>query len=180
MMDLPVARPALKLICRRWSISRHPRFFRKHLIESLDNYTWPNIEPLYLLAPLGTEVAQMSYQQRRKEVSTMKIATSLFAGLLLIGTMGSMTTAMAQDNPAKAADGVIEKEPLNTTSYCHLKFPAINPDTLGTNHPALESANSGDIIDFYGPCDENPLGKDQQTEQKLNQERHWRDVDSGY
>jgi len=110
----------------------------------------------------------------------MKITTSLFAGLLVIGTMGSINNVMAQDNTAKAADGVIEKEPLDTSSYCHLKFPAIDPGTLGTNHPVLESADSGNIIDFYGPCDENPLGKDQQIEQKLNQERHWRDVDSGY
>jgi len=45
----------------------------------------------------------------------MKIATSLFAGLLLIGTMGSIKAANAADNTATAADGVIEKEPLNTS-----------------------------------------------------------------
>jgi hypothetical protein len=26
---------------------------------------------------------------------------------------------------------------------------------------------SGDLIDFYGPCDENPVGHDQVQEQKF-------------
>lgn len=43
--------------------------------------------------------------------------------------------------------------------------------TLGSRHPQLRDAQSGDIIDFYGPCDENPTGKDQVIEQRSYEER---------
>jgi hypothetical protein len=38
---------------------------------------------------------------------------------------------------------------------------------LASDKPVLKSPNSGDVIDYYGPCDEKPAGKDQQNEQKL-------------
>jgi len=37
---------------------------------------------------------------------------------------------------AKASDeGVISKTTESQGSYCHLTFPAIRPETLGTDHP---------------------------------------------
>jgi len=96
----------------------------------------------------------------------MKIATSLLAAVLLVGALGAINTATA-------ADGIIYKQELTPGSYCHLKFPAIREDTLGSDHPALEDPNSGDIIDFYGPCDENPVGKHQVEEQKLEELQQW-------
>jgi hypothetical protein len=48
-------------------------------------------------------------------------------------------------------DGIICKQELTPGSYCHLKFPPIREDTLGTEHPVLKDPNSGDIIHFYGP-----------------------------
>ena len=96
----------------------------------------------------------------------MKIATSLLGAVLLVGALGAINTAMA-------ADGIIYKQELTPGSYCHLKFPAIREDTLGSDHPALEDPNSGDIIDFYGPCDENPVGKHQVEEQKLEELQQW-------
>jgi hypothetical protein len=96
----------------------------------------------------------------------MKIATSLLAAVLLVGALGAINTAMA-------ADGIIDKQELTPGSYCHLKFPAIREDTLGTDHPTLEDPNSGDIIDFYGSCDENPVGKHQVEEQKLEELQQW-------
>ena len=92
----------------------------------------------------------------------MKIPTSFLAGLLLIGTLGATATAMA-------ADGVIYKQELTPGSYCHLKFPAIREETLASDHPVLTDPSDGDIIDYYGSCDENPLGKDQVHEQKLDE-----------
>jgi hypothetical protein len=100
-------------------------------------------------------------QTKRKEVTIMKIATSFFAGLLLIGTLGMSNTAMA-------ADGVIYKQVFTPGSYCHLKFPAIRAETLSSDHPVLTDPSDGDIIDYYGSCDEDPLGKDQVHEQKLD------------
>ena len=91
----------------------------------------------------------------------MKIATSFLAGLLLIGSLGAGGTATA-------ADGVISKQKLPPGSYCHLKFPAIREETLSSDHPVLLDPSDGDIIDYYGPCDEDPLGKDQVHEQKLD------------
>jgi hypothetical protein len=45
--------------------------------------------------------------------------------------------------------------------YCHLKFPTIREDTLGWNRPVLNGPGSGSIVDFYGPCDYDPLGKNE-------------------
>ena len=91
----------------------------------------------------------------------MKIATSFLASLLLVGAPGASEMAVA-------TDGVMYKQELTPGSYCHLKLPAIRGRTLAGNHPILKDSSEGDIIDFYGPCDENPLGKDQVHEQKLD------------
>jgi len=91
----------------------------------------------------------------------MKIATSFLVGLVLMGSVGV--------SGAKAADGVMLKEEAVPGSYCHMQFPAIEESTLYTDHPVLKSADSGDIIDFYGPCDENPLGQDQVMSQRGTQ-----------
>ena len=93
----------------------------------------------------------------------MKIATSFLAGVLFIGTMGAINSAMAED-------GIVSKDGSTASSYCHEKFPAIRPSTLGDNQPVLKDASTGDVIDFYGPCNEDPKGKDQVEEQKLEQE----------
>jgi len=96
----------------------------------------------------------------------MKIATSLLAVTVFFGAFGAINTALA-------AGGIISKQELTPDSYCHLKLPAIREDTLGTGHPVLEDPNSGDSIDFYGPCDEDPLGKHQVEEQKQEELHHW-------
>jgi len=117
---------------------------------------------------MGLAVLVVSLQ--RKEVGNMKIATSFLAALLLTGILGTL-------NYAIAADDDTEKVPLSADNYCHEKFPAIQGRTLGTDHPTLQSETSGDVIDFYGPCDENPTGKDQQWEQQLEQQHRYQ---SGY
>ena len=99
----------------------------------------------------------------------MKIATSFLAGLVLMGSVGV--------SGVKAADGVISKQ--EEVASCHMQFPAIEESTLYTDTPVLKSPDSGDIIDFYGPCDTNPLGKDQvaaqrsQHENEFDHNRQW-------
>ena len=100
----------------------------------------------------------------------MKIEALFLAALLFMGALGAL-------NNAPAADGVLLKQEFTPGSYCHEKFPAIWPSTLDTEHPTLKSQpsnsgrdGSGDVIDFYGSCDESPLGKDQIQEQKLEAE----------
>jgi hypothetical protein len=88
----------------------------------------------------------------------MKIATSFLAALLFTGTLGSISTAMS-------ADGMISKDELATDSYCHEKFHAMTKKSLDTDNPVIN--NSGSVIDFYGPCNENPVGDDQVQDQKL-------------
>ena len=90
----------------------------------------------------------------------MKIATSILAAVLFTGTLGAFHNVIAED-------GILSKDSLTSDPYCHEKFPAIEPSTLDDSQPVLENPNTGEVIDFYGSCDENPVGKDQVQEQKL-------------
>lgn len=90
----------------------------------------------------------------------MKNFKSNLSILLVIGVLGTSGAALA-------ADGVLLKEDISPDSYCHMKFPAIRPSTLAGNNPELKSSTTGDIIDFYGPCDENPTGSDQVQMQRM-------------
>ena len=97
----------------------------------------------------------------------MKIANSFLAGLLLIGSLGAVNGALAED------DGVLLKQEFTPGSYCHEKFRAMRPSTLDTDHPTLKSSESGDVVDYYGSCDESPVGKDQIHEQELEAQHRW-------
>ena len=88
----------------------------------------------------------------------MKKSVSLLANLLLSSTLFWAV-------PSVEAEEMISEEmtsmvPTDTTAYCHLKFPAMREDTLSWQQPILDQ-QSGDIVDFYGPCDYNPLGSDE-------------------
>jgi len=89
----------------------------------------------------------------------MKIAKSFLATVLLVGSFG------VTDAPA-AAPGVISNQVSTAGSYCHLKFPAIRENTLFWDRPVLKDASSGDIIDYYGSCDHDPLGQDEIESQR--------------
>ncbi len=84
---------------------------------------------------------------------------------------------------AWAAEGVVSKDVVSATalndenSYCHLKFPAIEPSSLASDHPVLQSAETGDMIDYYGPCDHDPLGKEEIAKQKQDEQLY---LDKGY
>jgi hypothetical protein len=111
----------------------------------------------------GISFAKTPFQQERKEVKQMKNANAkaLLAAVILLANITASGTALAAD------DGVISKEPLTPDSYCHEKFPAMKSDSLDDNKPVLKSPSSGDVVDYYGPCNESPTGKDQVNEQKL-------------
>jgi hypothetical protein len=87
-----------------------------------------------------------------KALKTMK---SVLSVLVLAGAMSSHIAS------AVNADGVILKDASTEGSYCHMKFPAIQEQTLGTARPLLKEADSGDVIDFYGSCSHDPLGKEE-------------------
>ena len=90
----------------------------------------------------------------------MKNAKTFLAALVLLGNVVATGSVLA-------ADGVISKDEITTGSYCHMKFPAIEARSLGSDNPVPKNAASGDVIDYYGPCNENPVGQDQVQEQRL-------------
>lgn len=73
-----------------------------------------------------------------------------------------------------AAEGIISKVPDPTGTYCHMRFPAIREESLYWDRPVLKDVSDGDIIDFSGPCDHDPLGKDEVMRQRADREREWR------
>ena len=89
----------------------------------------------------------------------MRITTSLLAGLLLVGSLGG-------SNAFAAAEGVISNAVLTPGSYCHLTFPAIREETLSWDRPVLKDPSEGDIIDYYGSCNHDPLGQDEIARQR--------------
>lgn len=92
----------------------------------------------------------------------MKNIKPLLSVFVLMGVVGLQAVSAG-------AQGIVSKVQLDRSGYCHLKFPAIEARTLGTAHPVLKDPASGDLIDFYGPCDHDPVGKDEIWAQMLSQ-----------
>ena len=92
----------------------------------------------------------------------MKRIVAFAATLVVAGTL---------TGKAMAEDGLVVKEPTDApgANYCHIKFSAMDENTLTSNQPRLKPVAFGDVIDFYGTCDESPTGKDQVQEQKLEE-----------
>ncbi len=67
-----------------------------------------------------------------------------------------------------AGDGVLSRVPDPSGSFCHLRFSAITENTLFSDQPMLKDASEGDIIDAYGPCNFDPLGRDSILRQRRN------------
>jgi len=67
--------------------------------------------------------------------------------------------------PAHSAVNVISQTPLSDGAYCHTKFEAVRESTLDSSQPTLKDVD--DIVDFYGPCNHDPLGKEEIQEQKI-------------
>ena len=68
---------------------------------------------------------------------------------------------------------VLFKERVGESNYCHMKFPAIDERTLGARQPELKPPTSGDVIDFYGPCDHDPNGALEVADQKIERSQSW-------
>ena len=91
-----------------------------------------------------------------KEKEQMTRRYAIAALVLFVG----LTTASL----GKAANKELaDKKALAPGSYCHKKFPAIVPQTLGTHHPML---SKDDFVDFYGPCDQLSIGPEQLSNQR--------------
>jgi hypothetical protein len=86
--------------------------------------------------------------------------------IMAVGTAGWLNNV-----PIFAADGVISRVPASGTNYCHLRFPAIREDTLFSSQPQLKDPKDGDLVDFYGPCDYDPLRIEEIRRQRANVRR---------
>ena len=88
----------------------------------------------------------------------MKKSLSLLCNLLLFSALFCVV-------PAVEAEEMISSVPTDITDYCHLKFPAMREDSLSWERPVLDST-SGRVVDFYGPCDYDPTGREEVRTQR--------------
>jgi len=82
----------------------------------------------------------------------MKKTISLLSNLFLASTL-------FWGVPTVEADELVIKEAANLSFYCHMQFPEMRADTLTWDRPVLDET-TGNVIDFYGPCDHDPTGAD--------------------
>lgn len=85
--------------------------------------------------------------------------TSVWLALLLAGAVTLSAIPAGAEEP-------FFKARLGDTNYCYMKFPKIRESTLFTDKPELKSPSEGDLVYFHGPCDYDPLGKEEVTRQR--------------
>jgi hypothetical protein len=91
---------------------------------------------------------------------------TLFVWILILSSSSWLNIAQLW-----GAEGVISRVPVAGSQYCRLRFPAIREETLFSSRPMLKDPGDGDIVDFYGPCDYDPLGKGEITRQRAELRR---------
>jgi len=97
-----------------------------------------------------------------------RVGSIVLAGVLLGALAGS----------ARADDGVLVKEEA-AENYCHIKFQALRPRTLASDRPEVKRS-LGDIIDYYGACDQTPTSEDMVMQQRRDEEfRFGREYEDG-
>ena len=87
----------------------------------------------------------------------MKKSISLLTNLLLSSTL--FWGVPSVNGEIVGGQESIVKVPTADGTYCHMKFPPMREETLSWERPVLDEA-AGNIVDFYGPCDYDPTGKD--------------------
>jgi hypothetical protein len=102
-----------------------------------------------------TEQRQQIGRKGGEDMKNMK----LVVGILFLGG------AIGLGGTSARAEGVISKERSSEGSYCHAKFETIREETLASSQPVLKDVD--DIVDFYGRCDHDPLGKEEIQAQKI-------------
>ena len=80
-------------------------------------------------------------------------------GVALLGTVLGISNA-----PAIAFDSLFEAEV--SSGYSHRQYPALDENF---DRPIFQDYGSLDIIDYYGPCDHDPL----REQEVRNHMRNW-------
>lgn len=93
----------------------------------------------------------------------MKRFAATLSAVMLVGSLAGSALAAGWDQDKAGED---QAKNAGNESECHLKFPAIRRGTLSSDHPQLKSSTTGDVIDFYGSCDESPTSANQVLDQK--------------
>jgi hypothetical protein len=95
----------------------------------------------------------------------MKPVTFFFAVLLLSGNVvATYTPASAKEIP-----GLVSKDGGVFESNCPMQIRTSTPESFLGEQPVLKHPNSGELIDYYGPCGETPVGQDQPDTQRPDQ-----------
>ena len=93
--------------------------------------------------------------------------TSMRLPMAIMALMG----ALAFTPVSTRAETVLAKDVLSDGSYCHEKFESIREDTLTSSQPVLKDVD--DIVDFYGPCNHDSLGKEEIQAQKIEEQHRF-------
>ena len=89
---------------------------------------------------------------------------SLMSVVFLTGALGLRAVSAG-------AESVISQDFLTDGSYCHTKFESIREETLASSQPVLKDAD--DIVDFYGACNHDSLGKEEIQSQKIEMQHRF-------
>ena len=115
---------------------------------------------------MNRAVNNRDQHQKGEQMARLKgICSILFLSGILVGFWSSVLWS---------AEGIISKVPDSSGQFCNLKFPAIQEETLTSDRPVLKNPSEGDIVDYYGPCDHDPLGKEEGQRQlgDIQREKH--------
>src|ERR1700704_3285406 len=93
----------------------------------------------------------------------MKTSISFLLSALLGILVWHTPLAMGQESQGQF-EGMVYRVASEDGSYCHLKFPPMSDESLSWARP--EFKNAAAAIDFYGPCNYDPLGKDEVIAQR--------------
>jgi hypothetical protein len=104
-------------------------------------------------------------EDERKEWKKMKNAKA-FAGAVLLGSIAAIS-------PVVGADDAISGEEVTPSGYCHMQVPAAQARSLTTDNPVPKDPSSGDVIDYYGPCDKKAVMQDLLNRQRLDYNHNW-------
>lgn len=97
----------------------------------------------------------------------MRRGSAILAGLVVIAVLVSARFAAGHVEPGtNAKKGVVHAHQLGKTGYCHLKFTPIDRATIGTGQVKFLNPMYKLFVDFYGPCDYDPMGQVEIERQK--------------
>lgn len=82
----------------------------------------------------------------------------LMVGVPLLAAVLGFSTA-----PALASDFLFKTEV--SPGYCHMQYPALDDNF---DRPRLQSMDTLDIVDYYGPCNHDPLGREAVENQRID------------